>query len=56
MKPYDFNVWKQLMNENIRKRYESLHKDLLFTDVKQNFDEAILVLDKINSIFKEINE
>lgn len=53
---YDFNKWKSYLNENIKNRYETLHLDLLYTNKKQNFKEAIEVLEKIDGIFKSINE
>ena len=36
--------------------YESLHESLLYTDEKQNFDEAIRTFDAINKILSEIGE
>ncbi len=53
---YDFNSWKHLLNEDVRSLYESLHEKLLYTNEKQNFDEAISTLEKINNIFKTIEE
>ena len=53
---YDFNAWKKELNSTIRSRYETLHKDLLYTDVKQNFEDAINTFSKINEILEEINE
>lgn len=53
---YDFNDWKKELNSTIRSRYETLHKDLLYTDVKQNFEDAIYTFSKINEILEEINE
>lgn len=53
---YDFNTWENKLNPRIRLRYESLHKDLLYTDEKQNFNDALTTFREINNIFKEINE
>lgn len=36
--------------------YESLHESLLYTDEKQNFDEAIRTFDAINKILSESGE
>ena len=33
-----------------------LHEDLLYTDQKQNFDDAINVFEEINKIFASIEE
>ncbi len=53
---YDFDAWKYHLNEQIRSIYENLHKDLLYTDEQQNFDEAIDTFDKINELLKSIGE
>lgn len=48
---YDFESWKHKFDYHIRERYESLHEDLLYTFEKQNFDDAIVIFEKINEIF-----
>lgn len=48
---YDFDAWKKYFDESIKKRYESLHVDLLYTNQKQNFNDALRTFDKINKIF-----
>lgn len=53
---YDFDSWKKYFDDSIRKRYESLHRDLLYTDQKQNFDKALRTFDKINKIFMALDE
>ncbi len=53
---YDFNSWKQKFTSQIRLRYETLHKDLLYTNEQQNFDEALNTFNELNIIFKEIDE
>ena len=40
-KKYKFDSWKHCFTEDVKARYESLHKDLLYGDEKQNFKEAI---------------
>ena len=53
---YDFDSWKQYLNSQIRSRYETLHKDLLYTDEPQKFDDALYAFSEINKIFTEIGE
>lgn len=53
---YDFDAWKKYFDESIKKRYESLHEDLLYTNQKQNFNDALRTFDKINKIFIAIDE
>ena len=53
---YDFNSWKDKFSSEIRSRYESLHKDLLYTDEQQSFNDAIFTFDTLNKIFIEIGE
>jgi hypothetical protein len=53
---YDFDSWKHYLTSQIRSRYETLHKDLLYTDEQQNFEDALLVFEKVNKIFMEIDE
>ena len=53
---YDFAKWKEFFDENIRKRYELLHEDLLYTDEKQDFEKAIVAFERIDEILKEIGE
>lgn len=53
---YNFNFWKHYLNPQIRMRYESLHEDLLYTDEKQNFEDALATFVEIDSILKEIGE
>ena len=53
---YDFDGWKHYFTEDIRKIYESLHENLLYTNEKQVFDEAVESFKAINEIFNNINE
>ena len=53
---YDFDSWKQYFTSQIRSRYETLHKDLLYTDEQQKFDDALYAFSEINKIFTEIGE
>ncbi len=54
--PYNFGVWKHLMDDAVRNIYESLHKELLYTDEQQNFDDALRVFEEVNAILAEIGE
>lgn len=54
--PYDFLTWKDTFNKDIRKRYESLHQSLLYTNEQQDFDIAVQVFEEINERLDLINE
>ena len=53
---YDFLAWKHYLDDKVRANYESLHRNLLYTDEKQLFDDALKVLEKIDHILHEIGE
>jgi len=53
---YSFDDWKKYFTEEIRRRYETLHEDLLYTSEKQEFCKAVEVFEKIDRIFAEISE
>lgn len=53
---YNFYSWKHYFTEDVKSRYESLHKDLLYGDEKQNFKEAIETFKAIECLFIEIDE
>lgn len=53
---YDFNSWREQFTSEIRYRYETLHKDLLYTDEQQDFDDALNTFEVLNQIFLEIDE
>lgn len=53
---YAFETWKQYFNDEIRRRYETLHEDLLYTPDRQNFDDAIKAFELINQLFTSIGE
>lgn len=51
---YEFSKWKQLFSEEAAvKAYETLHIELLYTDEKQNFQDAVHVLEEIDEILSE---
>lgn len=56
LEEYDFEKWVDKFNIGIKSNYEKLHLNLLYTDEKQNFEEAIETFRKINFILKGINE
>ena len=53
---YDFDKFKIHFSVEIKKIYENLHKNLLYTNEKQDFEEAIKIFKEINSILKEIKQ
>ena len=56
LEKYNFLQFKKYFNEEIKTRYESLHKDLLYTDEKQSFELAIKIFEEINKILESIGE
>ncbi len=53
---YYFESWKHLLDNNIKTNYENLHKTLLYTSEKQDFDIAIKTIQEISDILKNIGE
>lgn len=53
---YDFASWKHYLDEQVRSTYDNLHKDLLYTDEQQNFDDALNAFSEINDILEYIGE
>jgi len=56
LRAYDFPSWKKCFDASVRKRYESLHEDLLFTNEKQDFQQAMETFEEISQIFESIGE
>ena len=56
MGAYDYTSWKAKFTPEICSRYETLHKDLLYTDEPQNFNDVLSTFEKLNKIFIEIDE
>ena len=54
--PYNFLGFKVNFNDEIKTIYEELHKDLLYTNEKQNFNDALTVFEEINDILIDIDE
>ena len=53
---YDFESWKNYFSTQVKAIYENMHNDLLYTDEKQNFDEAVETFKEINKILANIGE
>lgn len=53
---YAFDEWRHLLGKDVQDRYESLHQDLLYTNEKQNFNEAIEAFESISNILSLIGE
>lgn len=53
---YDCESWKHYLDDKVRTEYENLHKDLLYTDEKQSFEDAIKAFESINRILESIGE
>ena len=56
MEAYDFNSWRDKFTSEIRSCYENLHKDLLYTDDQQDFNDALNTFEALNQFFFEICE
>ncbi|MEQ8198970.1 MAG: nucleotidyl transferase AbiEii/AbiGii toxin family protein [Clostridiaceae bacterium] len=56
LEKYDFNSWKKCFTAEVKKRYESLHEDLVYGNEKQDFNEAMETFNAINDLFEEIDE
>ena len=54
---FNYNNWHdKLNNAELKKRYERLHKDLLYTDEKQKFNAVLIVMEQIAERFNAIGE
>ena len=54
---FAYGTWKDILADpEIRKRYESLHTDLLYTSEKQSFSDALEALEQVARILSEIGE
>lgn len=54
--PYDFNSWKEKLDDEIKSIYEKLHLSLLYKREKLDFSDVLNSLEYINSVFIEIGE
>ena len=53
---FNFEIWMHYFTNDIKYIYENLHKDLLYTNSKQNFEDALTAFTEINNILKSIDE
>lgn len=53
---YDFASWKHRLDKQACSTYENLHKELLYTDEPQSFDDAVRTFAQISELLKEIDE
>lgn len=53
---YNFEAWRDRFDTRIKDIYEQLHKNLLYTNEKQDFSKAVSTFDKINQKFIELRE
>lgn len=53
---YNFREFKYCFSTEIRAIYESMHNDLLYTNEKQDFEEAIRTFSEIDDLLKIIGE
>ncbi|MBB5336867.1 nucleotidyl transferase AbiEii/AbiGii toxin family protein [Pectinatus brassicae] len=54
---FAYGSWQNIISAaEIKKRYESLHVDLLYTSIKQDFSEALAVFAQIDKILSDIGE
>mgnify|MGYP001260389148 CR=1 FL=1 len=55
--PFDYERWKDvLLKPEIKKRYENLHLDLLYTSKQQPFSEALEAFEEVHDILSDIGE
>ncbi len=54
--PYDYDSWKNLINQLSIQNYERLHIDLLYTNQKQHIEEALNTLAEISKLLKSLEE
>lgn len=52
---YHFSSWEYCLNDEVKSNYEMLHKELLFTNEKQDMSIAISVLKEISRIFDKLD-
>lgn len=56
LEAFDFERWRGCFDDSVRRIYEKLHMDLLYTNEQQNFDDAVKCFEKLDGIFKSIGE
>lgn len=54
---FNYALWVNKLNDKeLRKRYERLHEELLYTNEKQNFDDVLNVMEQIGHAFEAVGE
>ena len=53
---YCFEEWSGYFDDEIKRRYESLHEDLLYTTEKQRFEDALEAFSYVSEVFSGIGE
>lgn len=53
---YEFEKWRDRIRQDVKNEYENLHKTLLYTNVKQEYNEAEKILLNISKILSDIDE
>ncbi len=53
---YGFETWKDRFNDEIKTHYEVLHKTLLYSNEKQDWDEALHIFEAMDKLFRTIDE
>ena len=56
LEKYNFNLWKKDLTEDAKRRYESLHENLVYGNEQQYFEEAMETFESIGSLFEGIDE
>lgn len=56
MGPYDFSSWESYFDSEIKKRYEDLHNDLLYSSEPQDFKKAIKTFKEISDLLASYGE
>ena len=56
LEKYNFNLWKKNLTEDVKRRYESLHENLVYGNEKQDFEEAMETFESIGFLFADIDE
>lgn len=53
---YCFDEWSHCFTTDIKSIYENLHRDLLYTDEAQKFEDALVVFKEVDKILQAIGE
>jgi hypothetical protein len=57
LEAYNFPSWENIFDTiEVRKAYENLHLELLYTDEKQDFNKALECMRILSQVFDEVGE